>query len=255
MTSLTLPAPTMHSVNIPFAGFYESIWSQAIDSEENSWIDHVAEEPSRFSPAIQAAAEAGELGDCLWQATDGSAQYDHLARAYVEEFADWLCGTLGMDGDGFAYRWDGMVSPKFYNFTTDRLFMCLSEQVLHELYRQVMLVDASWAFDGTVKEMFTSYDGFASFYDNDPAALKDKPLADWDENELKVLLVAWCLIQLGPDESINDVLYERLYEEAYAAFEAGVDWEKLEELAQQHLPEDYEDDTPYRCPHTLELPL
>lgn len=76
-----------------------------------------------------------------------------------------------------------MDSPKFYNFTTDRIF-CKIE--LAEVKRLFAIVDKT-VLDKAIVDAFTSYDGFSSFYKN---SLDQWPsdLSKWDHNQVGTLL-------------------------------------------------------------------
>ncbi len=286
-----LPAPELVSVNIPFSGFYESLWSGLVDHEAQQWLEHVVEEPDRYSPAEVLCAKKGHLGELLADKTQYSVAYAKIAKDYAEAYFWWLGESLGFPvhrtahvrgsasapwthytySHPVAWQWEEMTSPRQYNFETDRLFAKVDAVVLRELFRKLMLVDNSWAFDRTVREMFTSYSGFCSFYDNDPEVLKAKPLEDWDHNELTVLLIAWQVLQFkfGRGSShcgnLEDHIYDDLSSDGYSYFDDAVDWGALEESCRikvlDLLDEDdltdaevYQLEHP-RCPDTLELPL
>ena len=248
---------TMLSARIPFAGFYGSLWDDALDRESDSLIEHIAEEPYRYSPAVAIAAKRGLIGEIVWEASDFSAMKALIVRDYVAAFADWLAGSLRLPA--VTVEFEEMVSPRYYNFETDRLFAKLDVSVFRLILARL---DGEWpsAFDDAVRAHFTSRDGFASFYDNDPDALRAKPLEEWDHNELYVLLSAW--VDANTDgESIDWLLYEDV--EAYRAFDVGLDWDKIETLAKAAVA-DLDDldgseidllERPARCPYTLELPL
>ena len=285
---LYLPRPELVSVNIPFSGFYESQWSQLVDREAEQYLEYV-EESGSSTVAEKLCAKRGDLGELLFEHTQYSVAYANIAKDYAEAYFWWLGESLGFpvtvietmmsnepDTPGYnwvhraatmpvAWEWEEMVSPRQYNFSTDRLFAKIDAVVLRELFRQLMLVDNSWALDGAVKAMFTSYDGFCSWYDNDPAALKAKPLEEWDHNELQVLLVAWGRVQHGPHERTEDELYEGLAWDGYTYFDNAVDWVGLEAscryrvldlLDDEDLPEVWRHQLEHpRCTDTLELPL
>lgn len=250
---------TMLSTRLPFAGFYETIWDHALDHEAESLADHIAEEPGRYAPALTIAGEHDILDGLIFDAMDYSAARAVIVRDYVVEYARWLAETLGLPG--ITIDFEEMTSPRYYNFETDRLFAKLPLPVFTLILARLD-GDHPEAFDAAVRAAFTSRDGFASFYDNDPAALRAKPLKDWDHNELYVLLTAWT--EANTDgESIDVLLYEDV--EVYTAFSEGMDWEKLDELAADAVADldDLDDDErallagtlAQRCPFTMELPL
>lgn len=285
---LQLPPPNMLSVRIPFAGFYESTW----DHEFNDWgtqqIDHwkecmkydrerlnddlgTHEMPDQIVQEILDHHVGEILGNC-----QSYRQYmDKFSRAYAEQFAWWLAETLDLtDGDnepctyswvpsgkmwvaklGIPYEYEELTSPPYYNFETDKLYVKLSEATLSRIYEELGEDARRKAF----KDMFTSYDGFISFYENTPPT---KPIADWDHNELYALLSARVKQQLDDWQSIDSALHEELYETRSNLTSEATDWDDLKVRVQEQaeeimeelgiLPEDL---PPPRCPHTLELPL
>ncbi len=71
-------------------------------------------------------------------------------------------------------------------------------------------------FHETLKKMFTSYDGFMSFYSNDPDGDEwTKPVEKWDHNQLQALIRAYVIKEVNSDtDQFRNSLEEDLYEEA-----------------------------------------
>ena len=280
---LCLPRPELVSVNLPFSGFYESRWSRLIDDEETSYMEHVLEEPDRYSSGIVHAAKEQVLYEVLMDNSRYEAAHIAIATDYAEAYTWWLAKSLGfpvtrteetwVGSTGYvhksvklthpcAWEFEELTSPRFYNFETGRVFAKIDAVVLRALLRRLLLVDNSWALDREVRNQFTSYDGFASFYDNDPEALKAKPLEEWDHNELGVLLGAWERIEYGPRSGTcaENELYEGIAE-SNQYWGNCVDWDKAEADAALLLLEWQQEngvepeEAPYHCPDTLELPL
>ena len=151
---------------IPFSGFYGSIHDQELDyCLENYFSNDCGECIS--SALFQRAYD---------QADWGSIHNDY-AKAYVEGFAAEF---------ELAIEYKLMVSPREYNFTTDRLF---AEIELSEVERIFKLVPKE-VLAKAVKDTFTSYDGFISYYSNDLDQWP-KDLADWDHNQVGTLIAAY----------------------------------------------------------------
>lgn len=295
-----LPAPRMLSARIPFAGFYGSIWDDAEDREHESLIEYWQEgydgreRRDRDLPGFVGLTnddiDAGladhntSLSEMLSDVSDYSEMHRQIAQDYADAFAAWLADSLEIQplvkqhrssevSPGFSWKiyepgmlfeFEEMTSPKFYNFETDRLFGKFSETVLTTLYQRLhaepyALGDVLTPLARTFQNLFTSRDGFASFYGNE---VPEKPLAEWDHNELYALLVAWTEQQLD-GRDINMELYEDIYEDVYAAFSNAVDWDALarksEELADDikaEMDPDYVRQLPPpRCRRTIEMPL
>ena len=92
--------------------------------------------------------------------------------------------------------------------------------------------------ESVIKANFTSYDGFSSFYPNDLETWLEKPLSEWDYNELGTLLGA--VMQLCEYFEDNDQFRWQLYESIFSgngeedeAWSAGMDWPKFEEKVKE----------------------
>lgn len=246
------------SVNIPFAGFYESLYSSAIDSEEERFIEYRTEDNGETGPDYEShwpeplRLDAGEYADILYWATNYPAAYRTLAGFYVDAF-DVIAGkTLGMSVGARRRRYqvdtrkfyseryrqpsirltfEEMTSPREYNFETDRLFARLPAVVIRRLFK-LSRDDNHETLAAVIAERFTHRSGFVSFYSNDLAEWLDKPLMTWDHNEIGTLLIA--VLRLRGFDPSNSDDSERLYyaatdgEGAYTAWEKAVDWQQFE---------------------------
>jgi len=133
MTNPNTDQPDLIECRIPFAGFYETTHSHEID-------DHM--EMSR-----------GEN----WYDQDYGTEYKDLELEYCEGYTAAFAEAVGV-----ALTFKEMTSPREYNFTTDRIFCTVSAADVERLKAELDLE----AMAALVKDHFTSYDGFLSFYSN-----------------------------------------------------------------------------------------
>lgn len=78
-----------------------------------------------------------------------------------------------------------------------------------------------------IKKRFTSYDGFISFYSNRIEDWLDKPLTEWDHNELGTLLYAlW-------DSDDDYAVYNCMGDAACKAFNEGFDFKRFEQEVEE----------------------
>lgn len=104
-------------------------------------------------------------------------------------------------------------SPREYNFSTDRAFIKV------EVSKNNLIKVIQWIYENyydelkiAIKEDFTSYDGFLSFYPNDIDIWMNKDIIKLDHNELSTIFDI--LIDDGEDltndmiEISNEVFYE-----------------------------------------------
>ena len=151
-----------------------------------------------------------------------------------------------------------MVSPREYNFETDRLFIKTNTLTINRFFT-ISKNEGHETLETQIKERFTSHSGFISSYSNRLSEWLDKPLTEWDHNELGTLLLAAITIKCdGEIEYFEQEIENWVFEESYQYFDAGLDWKKYEEEVIKlrtekaaEMGEDYE--PPYRCKTTADL--
>lgn len=216
------------NINLPFSGFYGSTWGDLLDREETQWIEYEEDEREdgeRAHPP-ELRLDGGELVDLLMSHADYWKAQQQFAADYVGAFNTWASDLLGLP---LGLTFEALISPRFYNFETDRVFADVDLKVMRELFRRSK-AEGHKTLRAVVSDRFTGYDGFIPFYPNDLEVWLRKPLRDWDHNELGTLLVA-ALHGAGADfrqmdSELMDTDY--LYEDAYRAWESAVNWTAFE---------------------------
>lgn len=253
----------MLTVNLPFPGFYESAYSQAIDNEEDSWLEYHTDEQGEsgpdYEPSWPEPLRLTDLWDLLWRHTNHRDAQRTVAADYVAAF-DHLAGeAFGMTVPDVRSRWtwtddgqsvvtpepyarpsigmrfESMDSPREYNFTTDRVYGLVPLKTMRELFRRSKAENHK-TLAAVIADRFTSCDGFHSFYPSDlDSWLADAGrLQDWDHNELGTLLIAGLAMageRFGEGsvydyESPESRLFEATIgdEGAHTAWSNSVDW-------------------------------
>lgn len=195
-------------INIPFDGFYNSLYSEEVDSQGDFYVECYREDGGK---------DAVGVAEALYKYTDYSSAYVQVAKYYTDAFNRKFEEWSGVD---LELEFVEMTSPREYNFTTDRIFAKASLEALKTLRQQV---DAS-ALREEIRDRFTSRSGFISHYSND---LDDWPeeIAEWDHNQMCTLLMAFL-----PEDWGMGVYYETFYgDEAYTAWSGAVNWEAFDE--------------------------
>ena len=201
------PKPTNIARVLDFPGFYDSILTMALDDAERMEAENLHEKHPELDAELIAAR--------MYDHSDYGKGFDAITRASV----DWLNHVLEDTGIELAY--DSMESPREYNFTTDALYVAVNDPKL------LLLRTRPSNLDAVIKEHFASGPGFHSFYSNDPDAWREKPLDEWDHNELGALLTA-CLRQVAEDKDLDqDSMLEYMQEDFYSAVSDQVDWDAL----------------------------
>lgn len=206
------------SVCLPFPGFYNSVLSAEIDSQESYMAEHMAEEPERDE--LPAGVTAEQIAEHLGQCMDYAACHEAIAEAYISHMQ---CVIEQAQPRKIEITFEEMTSPKFYNLETDRLFATVALEDLEHM----RATTKPKTFAAVLTERHTSRSGFYSFYSNSPAVWNSKPLAEWDYNETGTLLVAW--LQDNVPDLNNDIVDSLISdsEDIYTAVSNALDYDKL----------------------------
>lgn len=244
-------------INLPFAGFYETIYSSEIDTAQDQDAEHLAEqEESKQPPELRLSKE--EISELFFKFTDYRVAYRHVAREYVEAFSAVAKSDADLRLD---LQYESMDSPREYNFKTDRVYAHISWGTVLRLFA-LSKRDNHAKLAATIRERFTSYDGFHSFYDNSLQTWLDKPLAEWDHNELCTLLIAVLPSDFADDSDLSIYYLTVEGETGYNALQEAVDWpafeKACEELREEKAAEARAQDpdfvaAPPRCSETIDM--
>jgi hypothetical protein len=141
----------------------------------------------------------------------------------VSAFAGYVQQETGLD---LGLEFEKLESPREYNFGTDRIFARIPVSVLGTLKAAVTLGNLA----DVIKERHESRSGFASFYTTDIEEWNEKPLADWDHNELCTLLIAWMRQEIAADadETIDDKAIDYNPEMNTDAWQECVNWNEFD---------------------------
>lgn len=216
--------PRELSINIPFDGFYNSLYSGELDNIEEQECEHFENEKElEFAPELRITSK--EYWEILYRHSSYSKMHDASAEKYTSAFDDVASEAIGIP---LKLRYETMVSPREYNFTTDRIFCFIRASVVRRLFAMSRR-DKHKQLAETIKDRHTSYDGFHSFYTNDISRWLDRPVTDWDHNELGTLLIA-CYILGGRSEDWRMDVYYRVtdMDGLYNEWSEGVDWTKVD---------------------------
>ena len=156
---------------IPFQGFYNSLYSYAIEGEIESSLDWYTEDYN-LSEAQRETLENGYLEKNV------SKFYHNVSKDYAEAFIYEIERETGLSSDA---RFESMESPKEYNFQTDRLFIELPETSAVAFINYV-LANHKEELEKLIAQRFTSCSGFISHYANTLEAWGNP--SEWDLNQL-----------------------------------------------------------------------
>jgi hypothetical protein len=151
---------------VPFAGFYESYHDSELDMALQMMFAD-----DNGNPFDNGALEMHANWAVDWQA---------VHTAYAMQYMLNVAAEFGID-----LIPEKMVSPREYNFTTDRLFAYIP---LKEVYRLRKATPPA-LLEACIRESFTSYDGFYSHYPNDVSEWG--LMNTWDHNQIGTLVKAY----------------------------------------------------------------
>lgn len=158
-----------------FSGFYESLHTWAMDSEE----------------------------ECILENYDGKVwddfRWTYDFEGYCKNYVRAISSEIGID-----FEFKSMWSPREYNFATDEIECYIKSEDVDKL----ATVRNSDTLKNIIKQRFTSRDGFCSFYSNDIDEWNEKEISEWDEIELGTLLDAWIVENDLDIENLDMVGYE-----------------------------------------------
>ena len=211
-------------IQLPFSGFYESLWSSALDTQEEQFIEYACGEgdESQFPPELRLDSDV--YADALMNATDHRKSELAIVRGYVDAFDSVAKTELGFS---LGLTFETMDSPREYNFKTDRVFAFISPYKVRRLFAMSRR-DKHATLATEIKEHCTSYDGFISWYSNTLDAWLAKPVIEWDHNELKILLYACLAINRVDVQKLEYSIYEEWPDSLNSEWEAGVDFAKFD---------------------------
>lgn len=171
-------------VTIPFSGFYESDHSQMLDDafEQIFWNDQGDVIPY----ALEEDEEYGNRITTAYFDVDWGKVFRLYAKGYTGNFAHQLNQDLEERGIKISLTFVDLTSPREYNFGTDRIFAKIS---LEDVQKLLDVVDQE-KLSTLIEDRFTDRSGFFSFYPNEIEEWMEKPIEEWDHNEVGTLLQA-----------------------------------------------------------------
>lgn len=137
-----------------FKGFYGSFYDSDIEQKETDWVDYLNDEYD---------LDVDEL------------HLDFNYKGYYDDCAECICEAVCEElielGLIKSYKYESLVSPKYYNFRNDSINVEFKFSIENKV-RIAQYIKEHWdAFKDYLKKHYTSRSGFISSYSND--------IADW----------------------------------------------------------------------------
>ena len=176
---------------INFGGFYHSVHSDNIEwriDQDWEW---------EFEEAGEQAAESLEK----WY---DKVNWKHTHNDYGVSYIERLNNHFDLE-----LEFRAIHSPKYYNYSTDKIVAYVPDVDEQRLYDEVNNPDfKEWA-----NPLLTSRDGFASFYDGIVDLIVRAEREQKSYEILIGMIVDWLIFRDSINEEIYDLEYEIIYNE------------------------------------------
>jgi len=183
---------------IPFEGFYNSFISADIENEIDSLTQY-------YSESYELNDNEEQLLSNSFLSVNNNNFYNEICKDYVSFYIDKFNERFKDFTLKATYKC--FISPKEYNFETDRIFIEIEENHCIDFIKYI-IKNYKKELDKKIKERFTSRSGFISFYENNLKSWTNN-YKEWDCN-----MIGTCfeLFDIEEDEDIVYSLREYLSE-------------------------------------------
>lgn len=154
----------MVNIIIPFSGFYNSLHEDELDRALELLLDN----------------SRGDANNDLLNYAYDDVHWHEVMVAYAEAYVEALSQAIGIP-----ITFKEMISPRDYNFETDRLLGEITDLDLHYIHE----LTPDTAFREVCERELTPRSGFIPFYSADPDDWG--PPEEWDCAQCGVLLQAF----------------------------------------------------------------
>lgn len=180
-------------LHIGFGGFYDSLHSDVIDCQIERDYEYFSE-----------SQKWDITGDDHWDSVVWSETNESYGKAYIDRLNNKLDLNL---------KFKGIFSPKFYNYSTDKLIVDISDSDIDFIMEDIHNIN----FVDYVNDRLKSRDGFKSYYDDGNKTPFDNLFLnafDYDNEAYEHLLelyIEWMI----ENNDINEFIYDLEFEVEY----------------------------------------
>ena len=182
---------------IPFDGFYNSFISADIENEIDSLTQY-------YSESYELNDNDEQLLSNSFLSVNNNNFYNEICKDYVSFYIN----KFNERSKDFTLKgtYKCFISPKEYNFETDRVFIEIEENHCIDFIKYI-IKNYKKELEEKIKERFTSRSGFWSHYKNG-LDLWTQDYSEWDHNQIGTCFELFDL----EEEDINYSLREYLSE-------------------------------------------
>jgi len=186
---------------IPFDGFYNSFISADIENEIDSLTQY-------YSESYELNDNDEQLLSNSFLSVNNNNFYNEICKDYVSFYIN----KFNERSKDFTLKgtYKCFISPKEYNFETDRVFIEIEENHCIDFIKYI-IKNYKKELDNKIKERFTSRSGFSSFYKNS-LDLWPKDYSEWDHNQIGTCFELFDLEEEDINYSLREYLNETIME-------------------------------------------
>ena len=129
---------------IPFEGFYNSIYDGNIDS------------------IIEMELNEGYISENQIDNIDYTVMYNEMSEYIFDGIIELFNDEFNLFTENIYFKYDGLSSPKYYNYSTDKLMAECTPEVYITIYNYFYNNDE---VNNYINEASKSRSGFCSFYE------------------------------------------------------------------------------------------
>ena len=184
---------------IPFDGFYESFISADIDHQIGQQIEWDCD-------LYDLNESEEEILYNNYLTVNTSYFYNQIAEDYTNFYIDALNERL--KGFTLKAKFNLIISPREYNFETDRIFIEIEENHAVD-FIEYIVKNYKKELENRIEDRFRSRSGFISFYKNS-IDLWAKDFKEWDCNMIGTCFELFDLEEEEINYSLREYLSERI---------------------------------------------
>lgn len=187
----------MLDIRLPFAGFYESIHSHAIDEAVTKHTCWLLKQTSayKYTDIPEILEFDGETPpDAIRTIVSDLIDYDAVFDGICKKFVDYFNKKVGLADLGISVTFRGVWSPREYNVHTNQITCQISESDFQKLFDRMVVTDEAFTI---VLKQLESRPGFVSHWPSDKEWWFNN-IANIEDNQ-KYILGYLCLQALALD--------------------------------------------------------
>lgn len=171
-------------IQLPFSGFYQSMHDYYIDNFIEHEVEYLESELNYTDDQIEVIKDRFYMMD---YSPIRKAICEHYINAFNAVFYDEYNIHLDLE-------YSQLISPRFYNFETDRLYAFVDESIYNDVVKLINKHD----FKAMLKDRYSKRDGFTPFAST---------LEAIENNDTILFSVEVLEMLLSEDQVINDYQY------------------------------------------------